>query len=182
MTRTILAMLVGLLLTANASAQVLINNTTLSTAITSTTQRTINIASATCTGCTFGPDTLIYVDNEAMRVTGAYVSGITNIPVTRGTDGTMAGVHAASAVVLLGPGARFHGAAGSGMVNGDPPTGACVRNQQQFLPWVNVTTGYVWTCDSAVWRATVNTSVIFGSRTISDARPKVPGVFALLGW
>lgn len=149
MKKLILSLFAALLLTVStAQAQTLLDNTTLSAAV-GLTDTVITVGSVTCTGCTFGYDTLIYVDLEAMRVARNYVSG-TTIPVRRGTDGTRPARHKNAAVTILGPPARFY--------NLDPAFGACgPRSSQQYLPWVNIVTGRVWTCDGNpnVWRSTV---------------------------
>lgn len=160
-----LALIVGVLLMATMplSAQTTIDNTTLSAAVT-TSATSVTVASVTCTSCTIGSNTVIYVDMEAMCVTGAYRSG-TTLPVTRGCLGTRVGAHnitngvGGNTVVFIGPGNRFHSAALSGTPSGDPPTGACTRASQQFMPWVNINNGYVWTCDGYNWRATVAVNV-----------------------
>lgn len=152
-------------------AQQTIDNTTLSAAM-SDTARTLTLAATTCTTCTFGPDILIYVDQEAMRVTGQYVSGST-VPVTRGTDGTRAkvGNHASGAVVLYGPADRFKAV--------DPTPGACTRSSQQWLPWMNISNGLSWSCDNVNWYATNNYAITNSSRALARNTPipTTPGQF-----
>lgn len=162
--RSLVVLATVLLSTATAFAQTTVPSTTLSSAITSATSAVANITltSVTCTGCTFGADTLIYIDHEAMRVTRAYTSG-TTVPVQRGTDGTRPALHSNAAVVYYGPATWFHGAAAGGQA-GDPSYGRCIRNQQTFLPWINISTGWVWLCDNVQWRATVVDAVTFNSR------------------
>ena len=138
-----------------AQAQRLVDNTTLSAAITSTGQTVITLASVTCTGCTFGQDTVIYtVDGEAMVVTGAYSAGggSLTVPVRRGQLGTQAQVHANSTVVYVGPQNRFHlGSPGFGA----DPSGPCTRGVTAagvdrgaaILPWINVIDANIWNCD-----------------------------------
>lgn len=156
---TRVALIVGVLLLASmpAAAQVAINNTTLSAAVTATATN-ITVASVTCTGCSINSNTVVYVDSEAMCVTGAYVSG-TTLPVTRGCLGTKAAAHQinnvatnALNVVFIGPANRFQA--------GDPPMGACgPRTSLAFLPWISLQTGVVWTCDNYNWRALYNWNV-----------------------
>lgn len=160
MKRLILAFTAVVAFAGSVSAQTTINNTTLTANMTAT-QTTINITSATCTGCTFGQGTLIYVDSEAMLVTGAYSSGVTNIPVLRGQYGTFPAAHLATVAgtsnpVFLGPPARFHTAAGDAGMGANPPAGSCTRASQQFLPWINTRTGAFWTCDNYNWRVLYN--------------------------
>ena len=155
-------------------AQVIIDTTTLSNAITSVTATTITIGSVTCTNCTFGQDTLIFTTTgEAMRVTGAYPGSGTTVPVRRGTDGTMATNHATSERVYLGPAGRFHIVAAGTPGPGDPH-GTCVRGQAggldrgaSILPWINVTSGNLWNCDgSGIWRGT-NAALITYNSTLA---------------
>lgn len=136
-----------------SQAQVVINNTTLSAAVTSTSTNTITLASVTCTGCTFGPDTVIFVagsnSREAMVVTGQYAAGggSLTIPVRRGQLGTVASVHSSGAVVYVGPANRFKLAATGTPGNGDPQGPCGTRASQPFLPWINVLSGNIWNCD-----------------------------------
>lgn len=180
----LLGLLIALLwLAVPASAQTLIDNTTLSAAIStpnaSTPQpaTTVSIASVTCTGCTFGRETVLYVDLEVMQVTAGYTSGTTGIPVTRGAMGTRAAAHANASVVFVGPPARFHQSAGFPN-GGDPPAGLCVptSDYQGFRPWVNVSTGGVWVCDGNPlrWRVTYTQVRNDNSRALSRLRSLVP--------
>lgn len=174
---TLLAVLSVLMLAAPSQAQVVINNTTLSAAITTPAQSVISLAAVTCTGCTFGQDTVIYTsDGEAMIVTGAYAAGggSLTVPVRRGMLGTVASVHANSTVVYVGPQNRFH----LGGQQTDP-SGPCTRGiaasgvdrGATILPWINVIAGNVWNCDgSGNWvginkeRLTYNSTGPLGSQ------------------
>lgn len=158
-------------------AQVIINNTTLSAAITTPAATTITLAAVTCTGCTFGPDTVVYTsDGEAMVVTGQYAAGGGSlvVPVRRGQLGTIAQVHANATVVYVGPQNRFH----LGGISADP-AGPCTRGQvasgvdrgATILPWINVIMGNIWNCDgSGNWvginkeRLTYNSSGPLGTQ------------------
>lgn len=151
-----LMMLLGL--AQPAQAQRLVDNTTLSAAITTPGQTVISLASVTCTGCTFGQDTVIYTaDGEAMVVTGAYAAGggALTVPVRRGQLGTVASPHANGAVVYVGPQNRFH-LGNPGGFSADP-SGPCTRGiaaagvdrGATILPWINVIDGNIWNCDGA---------------------------------
>lgn len=150
-------------------AQLLIDTTTLTSAITATTT-TITLAAVTCTNCTFGQDTLIMTtDGEAMRVTGAYTagSGSLTVQVRRGTDGTLAWPHANALRVYYGPPSRFHLVAPGTPGLGDPH-GTCTRATQPVLPWINVLSGNFWNCDgSNTWRA-VNAALITYNSTLAS--------------
>ncbi len=117
---------------ASSQAQQLIDETTLSAAI-SATQGTIVLGSVTCTNCTFAQDILIYVEQEAMRVTGAYAGSGTTVTVRRGADGTVAAAHASGAIVWLGPANRFKIVAPGTANNGDPRGSCGARNSNAFL-------------------------------------------------
>lgn len=145
---TALAASLFILSTVPASAQVSIDSPTLSAAVAPNATQ-ITLSSVTCTGCTFGPGTTIYVDTEQMLVGPNYVSG-TTVPVIR-TKASAAHVNAA--VVFVGPGNRFQSA--------DPPVGACnkVTQGNGFYPWINIQTGAEWLCDNGqnaytavIWR------------------------------
>lgn len=145
-----LAVIVGLLLASPVSAQVTINSTTFSTAVTAT-DTTVSLTATTCTGCTFGAGTNIWVDGETMVVAGSYTSGSTNVPVLRTNQRAN---HNTAAVVFLGPAGRFQSV--------DPPAGACIKTTLAFHPWLNRTNGYEWICDNGQsivtavnWRALV---------------------------
>ncbi len=133
-----------------SSAQIAVDNTTLTTTITAA-DRVVVLGSVTCTGCTFGPGAVIFIDSEAMRVAGSYVSG-TTVPILRAQFGTKAAAHLTSIppygaqVVYYGPAIRFPTV--------DPSPGSCrPRTQWQFLPWINVTNGLFWLCDNYNWRS-----------------------------
>lgn len=164
------ALLLGVLLCLSAPlhAQVTIDSTTLSANVTAT-QGTVTVAAVTCTGCTFGNSSIIYVDSEAMCVNGSYVSG-TTVPVTRGCLGTAAAAHNiknqlgnVDTIVFVGPANRFHQGSVSFPGTGDPPVGVCTRASQQFMPWINISNNYVWTCDGTYWRSTTLINVNGGT-------------------
>lgn len=160
------ALIVGVLFlwAGPLAAQTTIDNTTLSGNMTNS-QLFITVASVTCTGCAINSNTVLYLDQEALCVNGSYVSG-TTLPVTRGCLGTAAAAHniknqpnSGNTVVFIGPSNRFAQGTQSTPSAGDPPAGACTRASQQFMPWINVSNGWVWTCDGTLWRATVNFNV-----------------------
>lgn len=150
-----------LLLAPPTWAQVAVNNTTLSAAMTAS-QTFVTVGSVTCTGCTIDQNTVIYVDSEAMCVNGSYSTG-TTLPVTRGCLGTRAVAHGINLpvantlnVIFIGPAIRFQqGVNGSG----GPGIGACVRANIRFLPWIDVTSGAVYTCDGYNWRVLYNWNI-----------------------
>lgn len=136
-------------LAASASAQSTIDNTTISGAMTAT-QLTVTVASATCTGCTVGNGTVVYVDAEAMRVVSVSATS-TVFNVTRGTDGTAASAHITGAVAWIGPGNRFH-ASDPVPLGNFIGTGACTQaSYGQFKPWISFRSALRWWCDNVNW-------------------------------
>lgn len=140
------ALLLTVFWAGTLSAQTTLDQTTLSTSITTTNGTSIVIASATCTGCTFGRDILIFVGGEAMRVTGAYVSG-TTVPVRRGTDGTTGKTHASGELVWLGPANRFELNSSVGANR----SGSCTRTSLTTVPVINVPGNFIWDCLNSIW-------------------------------
>jgi hypothetical protein len=90
------------------------------------------------TGISVDPQTILFIDREAMRVTA--ISG-TNITVRRGTDGTAAVGHISGAGILLGRPDWF-------MAYDPPPGGACTTASTYVTPWLNIRTGDQWLCSS----------------------------------
>lgn len=182
--RAVVAVFVTLLLSTSVAAQTTIDNTVFTTAVSSTTANTVSISSATCTSCTFGSGTWLYVDQELMIVTGQYVSGTTNIPVLRGQRNTYPSFHTTTAVVWVGPPGRFRVTdpvpLGGGTNTGS--IGACNKTQIGWYPWINISNGYRWLCDNGqnavtaiLWRA----AVVFNFTANSDATGELrlpPGI------
>ena len=125
-------------------AQTNLTQTTITAAVSSTNQATILVNSATgisapaaATGNVYGAQsgTLLFVDDEAMLVTG--VNG-KNISVVRGYDGTIGATHVVNSVVWVGTPNQFFET---------PPTGSCTA-ANTVNPYINVHTGEFWLCDS----------------------------------
>lgn len=136
-----------------ASAQTYLSTTTLSAAVTSTTQTTITVASAS--GIAAGGQ--LYVDHELMNVVS--VSG-TTITVFRPQRPT---THNSAAVVIIIPAA----AKATVAVTTDP-AGSCTASSYAYLPLINTDTGNVWLCwaqgssgpnTGRLWHATNTRSV-----------------------
>lgn len=119
----LLTMVAVLALAIPSFAQTATTSTTLSSAITDTSSRTMIVASAT--GFTAGT-TLAYVDNELVEVTS--VSG-TTIGIRRGAGGRV-GTHASGATVYVGP-------KGQGPFIQYVPSGTCTRSDNPYLPLIN---------------------------------------------
>lgn len=180
--RSLTLLILVLALPAVASAQTATDSTTLAAAVLTDSTTSISLTSVTCTSCTFGRDTLIYVDREAMRVTGAYVSGATGIPVTRGTDGTTAATHTTAAVVWLGPAIRFASGPGAGSFTGmratTGPSGQCTRTTLGSVPYINITTGAVYDClgvtTAGQWVQTNAPGPVIKGTTVASATSITP--------
>lgn len=129
---SLLALVGVLFLPVSVSAQTALNETTLSSAVTSS-QQTIQIASATGIADGYG----IYIDREYMTVAASWTSG-TTIPVIRRAGATS---HAASTPVFIGPPSAF--------ITADR-SGSCVAANESYLPQINVSNGNIWDCSSTV--------------------------------
>jgi hypothetical protein len=101
------------------SAQTMLTQTTLSSAISSTSTTTVVVASATGITAT---STVIFVDQEAMFVNAVNAK---TLSVTRGYNGTQAGTHLSSSAVFIGPPFAFAYQA---------PNGSCTRANVPYLP------------------------------------------------
>jgi hypothetical protein len=131
------------LLVAPMGAQVATTQTTLSNTITQT-QTLVQLASATgvvapsfaAANVPTGNQTLIYMDREAMFVTG--VNG-TFISVIRGFANTRAEAHNSGVVVWVGPPFYF-----SDQVL--DPVGACTATAISNLPRITLATGSIMDC------------------------------------
>ncbi len=140
---TTLLLVIGL--AASAAAQTALTTTALSTGVTESAT-TIQVASATG----FDAEDIVFIDREALRVTG--VNG-TSITVQRGWAGTAARAHVAGSLAYVAaPGAYIQGA---------PPSGACTRTSNQFLPRILLPAGVIYDCPvgaNANWTA-INTDL-----------------------
>lgn len=132
---------IAMLLTVACFGQVTLTSTTLSAAITANT-RAFNVASATgivapnfgSANSAIGNQTVLYVDHEAMFVTG--ING-TYVTVTRGFNGTFSTAHISGATVYVGP---------PSYLSTYDRFGACTSTNELVLPVVNTMDGHVFTC------------------------------------
>ncbi len=157
--RSVLALMLAGLIAGSVAAQTILTTTTLGAAITSTSATTIRVAAIT--GIT--ANTGLWIDQEFMTVTATPTTGTLNVNVFRGAAGTKAALHANGVTVTLGPQFAFQST--------DPSWGACVRSQQQYLPWINVNSGNMCTCDSlytsyAQWRCTNSQPLVYNSTLV----------------
>ena len=118
-------------------ATVTIDDTTITEPVTSTTQNSIVVASATG----FAAGNIVFIDKEAMRIRSSYVSG-TTIPVTRGILGTAAQLHQDNAPCYCGPAKEFYHTDVTGYANTD---------NEYALPHINVRTGNIYNIVGNQW-------------------------------
>ncbi len=145
-----------------ALGQVAMTSTTTSAAVNNTAFA-FNVASATgivapsfaVANQPTGNQTILYIDHEAMFVTG--LSG-TYVTVIRGYAGTLAESHVSGATVYLGPPSYFS-------FNEKDHFGACTATNETSLPKINVDTGHIFSCGSSgQWAQVMN-----GTQTGSPA-------------
>lgn len=141
-----------------AHAQTNLTQTTISAAITSSSAQVISVASATginapapLTGNTAGTQTqtVLYIDQEEMFVTGVNGKFIT---VIRGYNSTQGVTHASGAVVWVATPQQLYTI---------PPQGSCtVANTVN--PYIDVINGQFWLCDSGTgnWLPVFSTGAI----------------------
>ncbi len=126
-------------------------STTLSVAA-AVSDQTVTVASATgIVAADLQPNTILFVDREAMRV--KTVSG-TLIGVARGSEGTPITAHASGARVWVGPPESFH--------TGEP-SGACTASAEKYHPRVVITTGNIFSCMDGEFRKFEGSSTLFGT-------------------
>lgn len=118
-----------------ASAQTALNSTTLSTAITTTSQDTIVLAATT----NVSVGDILFVNREAMKV-----FSVTPTKVSRGHQ-SRATTHLAGEVVYTGAPERFKETV--------PTGGSCTRATERFLPRIVLPAGDVYDCYTSanVW-------------------------------
>lgn len=146
-----LALLLGV--TLPVSGQTIFTNTTLSSAVADSKTQTIVVASATGINVRSASDntkaTLLYIDREAMDVTGV---NSTTITVRRGAESTPATPHASGAVVFVLPRYLLTNI-GGGMIDNAPsfPGGSCTRGKELALPRIQLTSGLFSDCLGGQW-------------------------------
>lgn len=134
-----------LLLSAFGSAQTILTNTTLSTAVADSNIRTLTLTSATGVNAPsvtdFTKATYLYIDKELFDVQA--VSG-TTITAARGVAGTIAAPHASSAFVFVIPQYASN-------LFRIQPNGSCTRGNELFLPRVDPASGFISDCLGGQW-------------------------------
>jgi hypothetical protein len=94
------------------------------------------------------PQTLIYIDNELMAVTGAPNTATLQVPVQRGYESTPATPHVSGTMVLVGAPFQFYMQDPTGAGVNTSGTNTCSPTGIQSTPYLNVTTGRQWLCSS----------------------------------
>ena len=168
-TRRFFLIALALLFAGTVEAQTLAVRTTLAANVAGDTpgpaDRVIQVTSNT--GFTVG--NFVWIDFEQMRITA--ING-TAISVVRGVNGTRTAAHDNTDGVITGTGAG--GIDGSGHFHTrDPDTGGdCTRGSGEaaFLPWINVVSGWMWTCDNGItadWSGTLKSHQTVASEPTS---------------
>ncbi len=144
-----ITLFLALVLASLAFGQVSMTNTTLSSAVNGTATAFTVAAATGIVAPSFavpnqptGNQTLLFVDHEAMFVTG--ISG-TYVTVTRGYASTFATAHASGATVWVGPPSYFEYA---------EKYGACTSTNETSMPKINTVTGHIFSCGTnGQWHA-----------------------------
>jgi len=111
----------------SAGAQTILTQTTLSSAVTSTSQTYVTVASAT--GITANSTVLYVYDGQGELMFVNSVNG-TTIGVTRGSNGSpAASTHPNGALVFVAP---------PNAIASQPPTGSCTRANVPYLPLISM--------------------------------------------
>lgn len=139
-----LALTLTLLTPPPLSAQATINTTTLAAALgadTTSATSTVSLAS----GSTIAVGQILYVDQEAMKVTAAG-STSTIWAVQRGMEGTTRAPHASGAVVYSGPPNYFQNSTGLQEVSG-----LCTASAEIASPRIYLRSGNIYQCAGSRW-------------------------------
>lgn len=132
---TALAALFILVAVAPLRAQTAVLSTTLSAALTTTSQSRLSLTATT----SLAVGDLVFVDREFMKVTA-----LTPLTVNRGVD-SKATTHANGSLVYYGSTEKFY--------SDVPSAGSCTRANELYLPRIVRPTGDVWDCavGAGVW-------------------------------
>lgn len=157
-----LFLLVGVSFAPQAFGQSILPNTTLSTALSTSSGKVIVVASATGITAPSTSDgtklTYLWIDKEALEVQA--VNG-TNISVARGVNGTGATPHVSGALVLVIQ-------ASKATFFGFIPTGSCTRSNELLLPRIHFASGVISDCLGGQW---VQGDSQQTSRTVNSSIP-----------
>jgi hypothetical protein len=165
MRHTLKVIVLALLATALCFGADALNATTLSAAITTPTQSTISLTSATYVTAQ-GPDarfnTVVYVDRELIGIK-ALVSG-TTYTVQRGMNGTRPFVHTTLSPVYYGsPVGNFITGTGTAA----EMFGACLSTNEVTLPKIYTNTGNIYDCKRTSTAGTAGQWILIRNGTFS---------------
>lgn len=144
------------------------------------------------------PQTLIYIDNELMAVTGAPNTATLTVPVQRGYQSTTAMPHVSGTMVLVGAPFQFYGQDPTGLsIPGTfSATSACSPTGIQSTPYINYVTGRQWICSTVTntwvpgWNnatfvngiAAATVASVAGTTPIGGPVFVLTGTNAITGW
>ena len=152
---------------ASIAQQTALVRTTLTAALGGTATDTILVLTSN-TGMTATNATSTYfllIDRELMQLQS--VSGSTGATVLRGRGGANITQHVNGAPVYWGQGGQWDAKTGNSFglfigATATPPTGTCVRGQQQYLPLMAPSTGTIYNCLGGQWYAQNPESSVLG--------------------
>lgn len=146
--KSLFIFLIALVVLASpAFGQTILTNTTLASALSTSSGKILTLTSAT--GVTapstsdFTKATYLWVDRELLDV--QQVSG-TTVTVLRGLNGTVAAPHLSGAVVFVIPAFKSTNF-------GQRPNGSCVRSNELLLPRIFFPMGLIYDCLGGQWVA-----------------------------
>lgn len=148
-----LSCFLALALIVPASAQKILTNTTLASAVTTGNARIINLTSATGVSApnpsTPSSYTFLFVDRELMDVEA--VNG-TQVTVIRGAESTQGTPHLSGAVVFVVPAYLATNVGGGAQGTGPAvPAGSCTRANELVLPRIQFASGTISDCLNGQW-------------------------------
>lgn len=159
-------LILATLATGLAFGQATLSSTTLSSAITTPSQTTINLSTTSMLSANSqnAPQTVLYVDWELMWVTSVIDS--THVLVQRGKNQTRPFVHASGAKVYWGPPAgNFFS---NNPVNAES-WGSCLNSNEVSLPKIYVSTGDIFQCLQTGAAGTAGQWIKISSGTMAPA-------------
>ncbi|MGH9505238.1 MAG: hypothetical protein ACRD20_20485 [Terriglobales bacterium] len=169
----VLSLFAALALSLPAFGQVVLTNTTLSSALSSSDGQYVNVTSATGMTAPSASDptkaTSIYVDRELMDVVS--VSG-TTIRVNRAASHTAGRAHASGALVFVIPNYLVTFSDGAYGYPPAVPAGSCTRSNEVYLPRIQFISGLTSDCIGGQW--------VTGD-ALSTQRPSVPYLSPAIG-
>ncbi len=174
------------ILAASVFGQTALTSTTVTNAMTNTTNQ--NVAVASSAGITSGQSRLYIIDKggqgrgELTGIVTVVSSGVLNIP--RGSQFRSAHVAGSLAIIINNAQA----------IQSYDPVGSCVAANTLYTPWINQNSGYMWQCSTVTlaWVPSWNnplpkspTTLLHstaGAQTISGPLFHMDGTNAITSW